>query len=56
MALDGKLDKYSPKSRRSGGYRSEVKRHTRKKSRRQGKKAIRDGGDAPVRPTVGWAD
>ena len=49
----GKIDKWTPRSHRSGGFRAIVKRLTVRKARRLGK-ALLD--DAPVRVTKGWAD
>ncbi len=57
MSLNGKLDRYSPQSVRAGGYRSEVKRATRRKRRRLDRRVERGDERAEGESvTHGWAD
>lgn len=57
MSLNNKIDRYTPHSNRAGGYRSEVKRATRRKVRRLSRQiALGDERAAGKPATHGWAD
>lgn len=57
MAMNHKIDRYTPHSNRAGQYRSLVKRCTQRKSRRLGKEIAKGNEKAEGQSlTHGWAD
>lgn len=57
MSLTAKIDKYTPRSNRAGGYRSNVKKATARKARRLSRRVARGDEKAEGEPvTHGWAD
>lgn len=57
MSLNYKITRWTPRSNRAGGYRSEVKRATRRKARRLSHRVARGDEKAEGQAlTHGWAD
>jgi hypothetical protein len=57
MSLTSKIDKYTPRNNRAGGYRSDVKKATARKARRLSRRVARGDEKAEGEAlTHGWAD